>query len=128
MPFPNKDTQFKEGKSGNLNGRPNGSKSFNTRIKELLSGMSDDKEWTSPLAAEKIIIIFSKHKEGEHVGEYVYPTNERQKAIDSILNRAEGMPTQGIDIKTDKPIVSIHANMTAEEAHKIYIDMIKDGK
>ena len=87
---------------GKLGGRPKGSKSFSTRIKELLSGMSSDNEWTSPLAAEKIIIIFSKHKDGEHKGEYIYPTNERQKAIDSVLNRVEGMPSQ--DIKTDGDI------------------------
>jgi hypothetical protein len=34
--FPNKETQFKKGKSGNPNGRPKGSISLSQRIKGML--------------------------------------------------------------------------------------------
>ncbi len=97
---PPEDKQFQPGESGNLNGRPKGTKNYSTRLKELLKGISgDDGEWTSPLAAEKIKIIFSKHKDGEHKGEYIYPVNERQKAIDSVADRIEGTPKQSMDLK-----------------------------
>lgn len=36
--FPNKDTQFKKGKSGNPNGRPKGSLSLDSRVRRLLEG------------------------------------------------------------------------------------------
>lgn len=42
MPFPNKDTQFKPGESGNPSGAAKGSKHLSTWIKELL----DDEEFT----------------------------------------------------------------------------------
>ena len=35
MPFPNTETQFKPGESGNPNGRPAGSKNLATIIREL---------------------------------------------------------------------------------------------
>lgn len=79
---------------GKLGGRPKGSKSFSTRIKELLSGISEDKEWTSPIAAELVKIIFAKDKKGE----YLNITNERLKAIHDILNRLEGKAKENIEL------------------------------
>jgi len=119
MPFPNEDTQFKEGQSGNLNGRPKGAKNYSTRIKELLAGISEDHDWTSPLAAEKVKIIFSKDKK---TGEYIYPVHERQKAIDSILDRTDGKPEQ--KIKADVNGVN---NFTNDEIIELY-NKIKDYK
>lgn len=80
----------KPGETHNPNGRPKGSKSYKTRIKELLAGISQDNDWTSPLAAEKIKIIFSKDKKGK----YNYSVDQRQRAIDSILDRVDGKPIQ----------------------------------
>jgi len=42
MPFPNKDTQFKPGESGNPAGKPKGSKHISTWIRDLLN----DEEFT----------------------------------------------------------------------------------
>lgn len=36
MPFPNDDTKFKEGESGNPNGRPKGSRNRSTIVREWL--------------------------------------------------------------------------------------------
>lgn len=36
MPFPNKDTQFKKGESGNPLGKPVGTKSLSTILKNML--------------------------------------------------------------------------------------------
>lgn len=37
MPFPNKDTQFKPGQSGNPAGKPKGAKHLSTHIQEMLN-------------------------------------------------------------------------------------------
>jgi hypothetical protein len=91
------NTRFSSTNQPEHNGRPKGSKNYKTRVKELLAGISDDREWTSPLAAEKVKIIFSKDSNGK----YIYPVNERQKAIDSLLNRVEGMPVQKTESKVE---------------------------
>lgn len=102
-------TPFPKGVSGNPKGKPKGAKSFSTRVKEMLSSMSDDNEWTSPLAAEKVKIIFAKDKKGN----YISSDEQRQKAIDSILDRNEGKPVQtnindtSVDIK-NLPEVNIN--------------------
>lgn len=43
MPFPNKDTQFKPGKSGNPDGKPKGSRHLSTIIQELANDIDWDK-------------------------------------------------------------------------------------
>lgn len=43
MPFPNKDTQFKPGKSGNPDGKPKGSRHLSTIIQELAEDIDWDK-------------------------------------------------------------------------------------
>lgn len=40
MPFPNPDTQFKPGQSGNLKGHPKGRKNLSTHIQDLLNDES----------------------------------------------------------------------------------------
>lgn len=96
MPYkePPEEHQFTSKNQPKHNGRPKGSKSFSTRIKELLSGISEDKEWTSPIAAELVKIIFAKDKKGE----YLNITNERLKAIHDILNRLEGKAKENIEL------------------------------
>lgn len=41
MPFPNKDTQFKPGQSGNPAGKPKGRKSLSTMVRDLLENEID---------------------------------------------------------------------------------------
>ena len=106
--FPNKNTQFSSENQPKHNGRPKGAKNFSTRIKELLAGMSSDNDWTSPLAAEKVKIIFSKDKKGN----YIFPCYERQKAIDSILDRIEGKPEQ--------------RNVNENINHNTYLDLTEE--
>jgi len=43
MPFPNKDTQFKPGESGNPKGKPKGTKNLSTIIREL---ENEDYDWS----------------------------------------------------------------------------------
>ena len=43
MPFPNEDTQFKPGQSGNPAGKPKGSKHLSTIIQELANDIDWDK-------------------------------------------------------------------------------------
>ena len=46
MPFPNKDTQFKPGQSGNPDGKPKGTLSLSTHIQNLLND-EDFSAWVS---------------------------------------------------------------------------------
>lgn len=43
MPFPNKDTQFKPGESGNPDGKPKGAKHLKTLIQEIGNNIEWDK-------------------------------------------------------------------------------------
>lgn len=105
----------KPGETHNPNGRPKGTKNFSTRLKELLLGMSEDNQWTSPIAAEKVQIAFGKDEKGK----YLYPIQERQKAIDSILDRIEGKP------KEKKEISGIDGNAIE---NKLIIEFINSNK
>jgi hypothetical protein len=115
MPFPNKDTQFKPGQSGNPKGLPKGSKSFKTRIRELLAGIGDG-EWTSPIAAEYIKIIFAKNKDGT----YISPVSERRRALKDVMDRLEGMPKHDIEISGNdgQPIETILRIIDGEKNEK----------
>lgn len=55
MPFPNPDTQFKKGQSGNPNGVPKGTKHLSTWIQELLN---DDKFETVVTDAKQGIVEY----------------------------------------------------------------------
>ena len=94
--------RFKPGQSGNPKGRPIGAKSFGTRVKELLAGIDPDGDWTNPLAAEYVKIIFSKYpkdfKDEKKRGKYMYNVEQRRKAMENLLDRAEGKAVQKTEI------------------------------
>jgi hypothetical protein len=95
---------------GKLGGRPKGSKNYKTRLKELLAGISEDKEWTSPLAAEKIQIAFGKYdhddKDGKYKkGDYRYPVHERQRALNDMIEQLAGKPKQSVGVASDGEII-----------------------
>jgi len=117
----------KPGETHNPNGKKKGTLNYKTRLKQLLSLMSSDKTWTSPLAAEKIRIAFGKYETDtdEHKkGEYIYPIHERQKALDSIIDRLDGAMTE------DKPAINLNlnTNLSYSEAMEIYKQAISGSK
>ena len=88
---PPKDSQFKEGESGNPNGRPKGSRNLSTILREMLN---EDIEVTengekSKKKLQDIIVrkLIVKAQKGE--GDL--------KAIKEIFDRLEGRPAQSID-------------------------------
>jgi hypothetical protein len=95
MPFPNKETQFKEGKSGNLNGRPKGSISSKTILNRFLSlvekGVKNPVtgEFEDMTVAEVMnLSIIAKARKGD------------LSAYREVLDRLEGKAQQNIDHTT----------------------------
>ena len=82
--FPNKDTQFEQGQSGNPDGRPKGSVSITTRIKKLLEMELDVKDPVTTKPCKKTVseIIGLKLAKEAMTGNI--------KAIKIILDRVEG--------------------------------------
>lgn len=67
MPFPNEETQFREGESGNPNGRPLGTKNRSTIAKEVLK-----------MAAKYPVSVFKKLKKQ-------YPALEKEMTIEEMM-------------------------------------------
>lgn len=93
MAFPHDGKKFKKGDKGNPHGAPKG-KRMSTILREMLesgvkiNGQKKDKE---ALAKELFTIAFSEKT----------PARAKLKAIEQILDRIEGKPTQ--TIKTEAP-------------------------
>lgn len=93
MPFPNKETQFKPGQSGNPKGRVKGQKTFKTVLMRALDALDKkkDKNWGNPIAAELIKIAFGKSSKNL----------EKMRAIEEMLDRLEGKALQKVDAKIE---------------------------
>lgn len=95
MAFPNKETQFKEGQSGNPNGRPKGALSSKTILNKFLSLV--EKGVKNPVTGEfedmtvaevMTLSIIAKARKGD------------LNAYKEVLDRLEGKPQQSIDHTT----------------------------
>lgn len=83
MPFPNEETQFKPGQSGNPKGVPKGTKWMKTRLREMLEADGGS------LRDEILVALLKAAKSG------------KTDAIREILDRIDGRVTQEIDQKTE---------------------------
>ncbi len=79
---------FKKGQSGNPKGRKPGSKSIKTRAIELLSAISKDGEYSSPLCDAVIDVMGDKERS---------KPSEIIKAAEFLRDAIEGKPTQKIE-------------------------------
>lgn len=77
MPFPNPDTQFKPGQSGNPAGLPKGTKWLKTRLRELLE--------SGGLGDRVLEALIKKAQDGD------------VQAIREILDRIDGKVAQEVD-------------------------------
>lgn len=107
MPFPNEDTQFKPGQSGNPNGRPNGARSLSTTLREMLEeeievtvGGKKEKKRFADVMIRKLL---QKANEGD------------LRAIQEIFDRVEGKALQ--EIKNEN--YNMEVIPSPEEAAKI---------
>lgn len=83
MPFPNDDTKFKPGQSGNPKGRPRKLPEIDTLLSEVL-GEEEGEE-----AREILKALLKEAKKGN------------VRAAEVLLDRAYGKPKQEIDQKTE---------------------------
>ena len=81
MPFPNEETQFKPGQSGNPAGLPKGTKWLKTRLREALEATGADKDI--------VLALIEKAKKGDIL------------AIKEVMDRIDGKVSQEIDQKTE---------------------------
>ena len=88
MPFPNDDTQFKEGESGNPHGRPKGTRNLSTILKAMLE--------------EDVEVVIDGKKERRQFQEVIIrkllkKANDGEiRAIIEIFDRVEGKAKQEI--------------------------------
>lgn len=97
MPFPNDDTKFKPGESGNPEGRPKGSRNLSTILREMLE---EEIEVTTESGKEKKklqdVMIRRLLKAATKSGD-LKPTE--LKAIQEIFDRVEGKSPQHINLE-----------------------------
>lgn len=100
MPFPNDDTQFKPGASGNPSGRPRGSRNLSTILREMLE--------------EEIEVSIDGTKQRKQFGDVIIrrllkKANDGDiRAITEIFDRVEGKAKQANEIKGDVTVVIRH--------------------
>lgn len=109
MEFPNKQTQFKPGKSGNPEGRPRGSKNRATIVRQILEMdyLAPDEviqtlkeeypEIAKKLTVEEIMTIVQIRKA---------ITESDTSAYKAVMDSAYGQPTQGINFESEKDQVT----------------------
>ena len=78
---------FKKGQSGNPKGRTKGAKSMKTRAMEMLSALSDDKEYATPLCQALLDVLDNEDAKPSEV----------TKAVEVLRDTIEGKPTQKIE-------------------------------
>lgn len=97
MPFPNDDTKFKPGESGNPAGRPKGSRNLSTILREMLE---EEIEVTTESGKEKKklqdVMIRRLLKAATKSGD-LKPTE--LKAIQEIFDRVEGKAKQKQEVE-----------------------------
>lgn len=121
MPFPNKETQFQPGQSGNPKGMKKGTKHISTWIQELLeddefeANLIDSKKGVIEFkgAPVKAIIMAARHK----------AVNGDLKAMD-LLMKYGWNPKQEIDITSNGETVS---QPVSDDLIAAFISQVKDG-
>ena len=99
-----KDTKFKPGQSGNLKGRPKGSKNFSTLFKEAIKKIAKENKITELQAEQDLIIkAYREAKKGNF------------SFYRDIMDRVYGKPQEKIDLTTagkelPTPILDIKKN------------------
>lgn len=100
MPFPNDDTKFKEGESGNPSGRPKGSRNLSTILKEMLD---EDIEITIDGKKQK------KKFQDLIIRKLIKKANDGDlRAIEQIFDRVEGKPKQSLDVESGVTVTIKH--------------------
>lgn len=84
MSFPNKETQFEEGKSGNPKGRPKGSRNLSSILKDMLDQDVEDEGQLVKFSDAIVKRLIQKANKGDI------------KAIQEIFDRTEGKAKQEI--------------------------------
>jgi len=91
MSFPNPETQFKPGQSGNPNGRPKGAKSRSTVIKRWLEAMDKGK---NPMTGEVEEMSVEDKMTLALIGKALKGDTQAYKAL---MDSAYGQPKQEIE-------------------------------
>lgn len=110
MPFPNDDTKFKSGQSGNPNGRPKKLPDLD----DLLADVLGQETKGIPAAKEILLALRKKAKKGDI------------RAAEVLLNRGYGMPLQKQEL-TGKDGAAIITPYSDEQVNKI-IESIREAR
>lgn len=105
----------KPGETHNPNGRPKGSRNVKTVIDEILCGIDNSPDWSSPLIKGLVKIAFGKEVRDEDGKIIQKVSNDRDKisAIKEMFDRRSGKPMQTMDINntdTSSPPAQIIIN------------------
>lgn len=116
MPFPNNDTQFEPGQSGNPKGRPKGARSLSTILQEMLEEpieiVVDGKKQKREFREVIIRKLLKKANDGD------------MRAIQEIFDRVEGKAQQKIDHTSGgeaiPPVIKVMYEGDAQAIKRLY--------
>lgn len=95
MAFPNIETQFTKGVSGNPNGRPKGVQNSKTRLLRLLELVQKKR---NPITGEEEDFTVLELMDMQMISKAL---KGDQKAYEAVVDRLEGKPKQTTDINAD---------------------------